>query len=187
MTLDSNLLKYLNSTRGDYAQDYARPRSRMSRRNSSKGWSFAGVCWNCKARAGHLSIASIDVRGPLVCVFTAKSQIVCCKSFNRHLSRVSRRTQGGSLRAIDHRLVATTNNGSRYRSISTRRMTWWTPLRERTMHAPLACVSVLSSADLPSLDGYRRRHEICSWIRPPSSNANESFLWKLFAAATKIA
>ena len=164
--------------------------------DSWKGWSFAwfvGIARH-ESRAGHLSIATIDERGPLerVCVFTAKSQIVCCKSFNRHLSRVSRRAQGGSLRAIDHWLVATTNNGSRYRSISTRRMTWWIPMREWTRHAPLALrIGTLErrspiSRGVPIADtkfasesNHRPSH---THTHTPSSNppliANESFLRK---------
>lgn len=77
-----------------------------------------------ESRVDHLSIVSIGEKGPPRVLYLPRNPGSFAVNRLIDTSRVPRRTQGGSLRAIDHWLVARTNNGSRYRSIFPR-MTWW--------------------------------------------------------------
>lgn len=82
--------------------------------------------WNCKARVASRSLIDrIDRReGASRVLYLPRNPGSFAVNRLIDTSRVPGRTQGGSLRAIDHWLVARTNNGSRYRSIFPR-MTWW--------------------------------------------------------------
>lgn len=77
-----------------------------------------------ESRVDHLSIVSIGEKGPPRVLYLPRNPGSFAVNRLIDTSRVPGRTQGGSLRAIDHWLVARTNNGSRYRSIFPR-MTWW--------------------------------------------------------------
>lgn len=73
--------------------------------------------WNCKARVASRSLIDrIDRReGASPCVYLPRNPGSFAVNRLIDTSRVPGPTQGGSLRAIDHWLVARTNNGSRYR------------------------------------------------------------------------
>lgn len=70
-----------------------------------------------ESRVDHLSIVSIGEKGPPRVLYLPRNPGSFAVNRLIDTSRVPGRTQGGSLRAIDHWLVARTNNGSRYRSI----------------------------------------------------------------------
>lgn len=149
MTFKNNLLKYLDSTSGHTwgMVTICMSRRRRMCRRFLEGPSFTallelqGTCRESVTYRWHRS-----TRG-LLGVYLPRNP----RSFavNRLIdtSRVSGRTQGGSLRTIDHWLVAKTNNGSRYRSIS-RRMTWWILSVRPTMHTVGMHIGRYPTADL---------------------------------------
>lgn len=99
------------------SKNKARLRIRMSRRflEGLIVHRVVGIARH-ESRVDHLSIVSIGEKGPPR-VYLPRNPGSFAVNRLIDTSRVPGPTQGGSLRAIDHWLVARTNNGSRYRSI----------------------------------------------------------------------
>lgn len=131
-----------------------------------------------ESRVDHLSIVSIGEKGPPR-VYLPRNPGSFAVNRLIDTSRVPGPTQGGSLRAIDHWLVARTNNGSRYRSIFLEDDLMDTLLATSRAHRWLPCIYRYTWPQISRVRIYIYIHvKFASESTPrhPPLNANADFL-----------